>query len=168
LLQDQINQLEIDDIRVEYHPNSGLPSKTIHFEDFTRDVEQSEASIPDEPPYKPWRSQADFEFSEIALESAMNRNQIEAMIKLIRHVAQSPESFTLKNQVDYTQCFEHASVLLTPVSTSLFSASLHIFMRYFSSTNRRSRFLLKGKTIHLMFGHGLYGIGRLIKSKTLL
>lgn len=122
-------QYEKDDIRVEYHPHSGIPTKTVAFEDFTRDPERSGASMPNAPPYRPWRTQEDFELSELALEVAMNESQIERLIQLVHRCADKPGSFTLKNHADYRASWERASMLLTPVSKHTSHAPLYLRFR---------------------------------------
>ena len=62
--------LEMDDIKIEYHPNSGKNSIIYRFEDYRR--QKSSHYIPlDEEPWRPFACRTDFEFARIAMEAAL-------------------------------------------------------------------------------------------------
>lgn len=107
----------IDDIRVKYHPHSGRISETLPFEEFGRKRDSASTQCtPNETPWKPFRSQADFEFAEIALDAALNQQQVEALIKLFHHCIESKDKlFTLRNHADLVNMWDNASSHLTPV-----------------------------------------------------
>lgn len=108
---------KLDDIQVQYHPKSGRPMETSGFSEFKRQQEQKKR-VPDETPWRPFFTRADFEFSEIVLDAAMNEKQINALIKLFRHCLDKNESynFTLQDHRDYKAMWDGASKHLTPAS----------------------------------------------------
>ncbi|EDQ98680.1 uncharacterized protein LACBIDRAFT_335746 [Laccaria bicolor S238N-H82] len=54
----------LDDIKVEYHPQSGKPTHVYHFEDYTTSSEGT-ANMPVDPePWRPFRSRLDFEIAQ--------------------------------------------------------------------------------------------------------
>ncbi|KAG1802535.1 hypothetical protein EV424DRAFT_1282883, partial [Suillus variegatus] len=72
-----------DDIKVEYHPHSKLPSIVHHFAAFSRSC-SSEGQVPcNDAPWKPFQMQLDFEVTEIALEAAMAKEQMNRLLDLV-------------------------------------------------------------------------------------
>ncbi|KAG2156287.1 hypothetical protein DEU56DRAFT_906450 [Suillus clintonianus] len=63
---------ELDDIRVEYHPHSQLPSTTHRLSEFSRSCPTEDYVPHNNSPWEPFRTQLDF---EIALEAAMTKDQ---------------------------------------------------------------------------------------------
>ncbi len=113
-------QHRLDDIKTEYHPNSSRPSTISHFEDY-RAYDRQGAKIP--PVLQiifPFRSRADFEFAELALEAALNRKQTERLISIINKCLCGKDAFTFKDQADLDSTWEHASLLGTPVALTSF------------------------------------------------
>src|SRR5882757_4491777 len=111
----ETTQPKLDDIRIEYHPSSHRLTETIHFDEFGHQEELRSRPLPFKKPWKPFRSREDFEFAEITLDAAMNREQIDAMINLFHRCIQSQGSFSLNNHNDLCDMWEKSSVLLTPV-----------------------------------------------------
>ena len=72
--------------------------------------------LPDEKPWRPFRSQEDFEFTELVHTAALNRGQIDMLVKLIRQCEKNPGSFTFEGAQDVEKSWEDASKLLTLVS----------------------------------------------------
>jgi len=66
-------------------------------------------------PWRPFRSQEDFEFAELTHAAALNKHQIDTLIKLIKRCERNPGSFTFEGAKDVEQSWEDASKLLTPV-----------------------------------------------------
>ncbi|THH17156.1 hypothetical protein EUX98_g9183 [Antrodiella citrinella] len=110
---DDPNDICLDDIRTEYHPGSGIPTKTQRFEAFRRSEQQRNTSL-DGQPWLPFRTQANFEFAEIALDGALNRSQINALVKLFHRCINGQDKFTLNSYDDLRDTWHHASNLLTP------------------------------------------------------
>ncbi|EGO30670.1 hypothetical protein SERLADRAFT_364543 [Serpula lacrymans var. lacrymans S7.9] len=105
--------LQIDDIKTEYHPTSGRTAKVDHFSDFKRGF-SGKARIKNSCPWQPFKSRVDFEFAEVALEAALNKDQINRLVKVIHQSIQDPGSFTLKDQSDLYETWKIASHALTP------------------------------------------------------
>ncbi|KAG2111377.1 hypothetical protein BD769DRAFT_1392097 [Suillus cothurnatus] len=88
---------QLDDIKIEYHPHSKIPS-TIHpFSDFSRhhpteDTMPRHASL-----WEPFCTQLNFEVAEIALAAAMTKDQTNRLFELMRHAASAKEDFTLQS-----------------------------------------------------------------------
>ncbi|KAG2137820.1 hypothetical protein BD769DRAFT_1351482 [Suillus cothurnatus] len=102
------------EFKTEYHPRSGCPTLFQAFDEFRVPPEAQQVPI-DEKPWHPFRSRADFEFSEIALDAALNKSQIDALLNLILRVSQGHAEITLKNEADLSKAWDNAAAELTPV-----------------------------------------------------
>ncbi|KAG2132824.1 uncharacterized protein EDB93DRAFT_1242892 [Suillus bovinus] len=69
--------------KTEFHPHSGRETLLQTFEEFGVASEALKAPPADEKPWHPFRSRGDFEFSEIALEAALNKGQVDKLLSLI-------------------------------------------------------------------------------------
>ena len=107
-----------DYIRIEYHPNSGRESRVLSPEEFKILSSDNTESMPpiSEEPWRPFRSQEDFEFAELVHAAALNQKQIDKLVKFIKRCERNPGSFTFEGAQDVEQSWEDASKLLTPVS----------------------------------------------------
>jgi hypothetical protein len=108
----------VNDIKVEYHPNSGIPTSVEHLHEYRQRRLGERQQLPDQP-WKPFRTRGDFEFAEIALDAALNKAQTNALISLIHHCISVPTSFTLSNHAELCQLWEQTSNKLTVVSPLL-------------------------------------------------
>ncbi|KAI0055128.1 hypothetical protein BV25DRAFT_1816053 [Artomyces pyxidatus] len=113
-----------DDIKVEYHPSSGRPTKIHRFEDFKRQASAKPPAPDSEEPWLPFRSREDFEFAEIALDAALNQRQTDALISFIHRCVkrQHSESFTLSNHAEMLKLLDAASTTLTSFTKHTVSA----------------------------------------------
>ncbi|KAG2142988.1 hypothetical protein DEU56DRAFT_870535 [Suillus clintonianus] len=112
-----------DDIKVEYHPHSKLPSTVHHFADFSRKC-PTEDSVPrSTSPWEPFRTRLDFEIAEIALEAAMTKEQTNRLIDLVHRSANGQESFTLQNHNEVRSFWAMASERFTPFQVSVVSVA---------------------------------------------
>ena len=102
--------------KTEYHPRSGRATLYQPFEEFgvTHDSEIQQAPV-DEEPWRPFKSHGDFEFAEIALDAALNKSQINALLGLISRISQGQAQVTLKNEADLSNAWDNAAAELTPV-----------------------------------------------------
>jgi hypothetical protein len=109
------------DIVVEYHPHSGKTPQFLGSEGFKASLGNRSDPMkpPDDNPWGPFRSREDFEFADIVHDANLNRPQIERLIKFIRRCENTPGSFTIQSYSDLKDSLEHASKLLTPVTTFL-------------------------------------------------
>ena len=113
----------LDDIRTEYHPHSALRTKVEHFEDYKRH-QRGQPSVPcDKEPWSPFRSRIDFEFAEIALKAALNKDLANSLIKLVHRSIAEQGTFTLESHADMQDMWDKASAKLTTVS---FCSLIHV------------------------------------------
>lgn len=106
------------DIVIQYHPNSKKGTHILTPEEFKASLKDDSEPIPppDDEPWRPFRSREDFEFAELAKDAALNRRQIERMMKLIQRCQDGPAPLTFENYNDFKDSLENASKLLTKVT----------------------------------------------------
>ncbi|KAI6100965.1 hypothetical protein EV401DRAFT_2061435 [Pisolithus croceorrhizus] len=104
----------IDDICVEYHPNASIPPQEIPFAEFARG-HRPRAYKPDvsTDPWYPFRSRLDFEFAELALEAALNKEQVNRLLRLMKSIRSAGEVFTLNEYNDLQSTWRAASHRMT-------------------------------------------------------
>lgn len=112
---------------MEFHPNSGRATKTVPMTEYGQQEAES-SRTPQNEPWRPFRSRADFEFAEIALDTAMNQKQVDALIKLFYRCIDNKGSFTLGSHQDMKLMWDSASCHLTGVC-----AQLHIVQGIYSN-----------------------------------
>ncbi|KAG2155366.1 uncharacterized protein EDB93DRAFT_1239231 [Suillus bovinus] len=116
-------QPQKDDIKVEYHPHSKIPSIIHHFADFSH-YHSMEDSVPHSTsPWEPFRTQLDFEVAAIALEAAMTKDQTNQLFSLMRCSACGNEAFTLQSHNEVHLFWEMASERFTPFQSSVVSVT---------------------------------------------
>ncbi|KAG6889013.1 hypothetical protein C0995_004481, partial [Termitomyces sp. Mi166 len=100
--------------KVEYHLHSGIPTKIGSYEDC---FPVKPRPLQDFEPWKPFKSRLDFKIAELRLEAALNKSQLNCLIKLFhRAVACNDEDlFTLKNATKLKMTWEKAAELRTQV-----------------------------------------------------
>jgi len=106
---------------IEYHPHSKKRTRVISAEEFKASLSgNSEPTTPpDDKPWRPFQSREDFEFAELVHDAALNRPQIERLIKLIQRCQNAPGAFTFHNYNELKGSLDSASKLLTPVTIYL-------------------------------------------------
>ncbi|KAG0702765.1 hypothetical protein DFH29DRAFT_982269 [Suillus ampliporus] len=89
---------DIDDIKVEYHPSSGRPTKVYHFEDYGCGP-GAPTVVPkaDPTPWQPFCTCIDFEVAELAHKAGLSHEQLDWLIQLI-HCSRSELHF-MKEEV---------------------------------------------------------------------
>jgi hypothetical protein len=70
----------------------------------------------DSKPWSPFKSLADFQFAEVALEAALNKNQVEKLIKIIRRCINGGDVFNLASHKEICEIWADASAMVSPVS----------------------------------------------------
>ncbi len=112
----------MDDIKVEYHPDSDKKDETFPFEEFTRRPSFTPVRPETDQPWSSFHTREDFDFAEIALDAALNNQQIEALIKLFHHCIQNKDKdlFTLSGSRELKETWKTARTKLTPVSSYIF------------------------------------------------
>ncbi|KAG2039785.1 hypothetical protein BDR03DRAFT_933074 [Suillus americanus] len=106
-------QHDIDNIKVEYHPSSGIPTKVYHFKDYGSGPGAPPA-VPEADPM-PWQlfhTRIDFKVAELAHDTGLSHEQLDRLIHLIHH--SRIELFTLKNRKDVRDTWDAASFKMTP------------------------------------------------------
>ncbi|KAJ7782439.1 hypothetical protein DFH07DRAFT_900870 [Mycena maculata] len=100
----------LDDIRYEFHPHSGLAPENCSLDEYLRQ-ESSRRQLPstDQKPWSPFRTRLDFEVAEFAQENLLNSAAINQLITLIRRCAANVEEFTVQNHTDMNKQWEAAS-----------------------------------------------------------
>ncbi|KAG1875976.1 hypothetical protein C8R48DRAFT_768824 [Suillus tomentosus] len=94
---------KLDDIKVEYHPHSKLPSVVHHFADFSGSC-SSEGQVPcNDAPWEPFQMQLDFEVAEIALKAAMTKEQTNRLLDLVHRSASGTDKFTLQSHDEFVR-----------------------------------------------------------------
>jgi hypothetical protein len=115
------------EFKTEFHPCSGREPLLQAFEEFDVALEMLKEPPADEAPWHPFHSWGDFEFSEIALEAALNQGQVDKLLSFIAHIAQGDTHITLKNEADLHMALDNAAAKLTLVCLLFFC-----IMRYSS------------------------------------
>lgn len=77
------------------------------------------APIIDDELWCPFRSRGDFKFSEIAIEAALNKSQINSLLSLITRISEGHAQITLKNEADLLKVWDNTAAELTPVHLNL-------------------------------------------------
>jgi hypothetical protein len=110
------SELEQDDIKVVFHPSTGIPNQLYRFDDYcgtesTAAHPGHTSSLPPvdgSRPWRPFRTKLDFELAEVMLDAHMNGAQTERLLSLIHQAVLDPESFTLANLKDLSHIWDMA------------------------------------------------------------
>ena len=107
----------LDAIKTEYHPHANQSPKVVKFEEYHEYHSQRHRPTPRNPtkPWIPFRTRAEFEFAEIALDAALNKRQVDALLKLFRRCVGGEDTLGLNDHAELTHMWELASVLHTRV-----------------------------------------------------
>ncbi|THU90821.1 hypothetical protein K435DRAFT_675329, partial [Dendrothele bispora CBS 962.96] len=101
---------QTNDIKTQFHPNSGIPPKVHSFEEFGH-RKVSETPVPlDFSPWRPFQSRLDFEVSEFALQAGLSDNLTTDLIDLLQRCCDQREKFTIKSSSEMKQLWDLASV----------------------------------------------------------
>lgn len=104
-----------EDFKTEHHPHSSHPMTFQSAEDFGQSAE-GPAVQPDEQPWRPFRTAADLEFADIAVQAGLNASHVNALLGLISWVAGKSANIMFKNENDLCLACDRAAQELTPVS----------------------------------------------------
>jgi len=105
-----------DTIRTEYHPKSGRKPNSSTFEQFRRPKPADIPPAPDDgsaAPWAPFKSRADFEFAEIALQAALNQKQVDKLLKIFERCASGKDKLNLKNNKEIREIWSDGSALIS-------------------------------------------------------
>ncbi|OSD02004.1 hypothetical protein PYCCODRAFT_1368332, partial [Trametes coccinea BRFM310] len=102
-----------DSICIEYHPNSGIPARTVLFEGFNR-YRGTEPELPmDRNPWYyhyPYVSRINFEFAKFSLDASLSKKEITRLLDLIHCIRE----LTFTSYTDVQNSWAAASSKLTP------------------------------------------------------
>jgi hypothetical protein len=112
-----------DDIKIEYHPSSGIKAKVYSFDNFERRAADFLVPPPDSQPWSPFKSRLEFEIAEIMLEVGFNNQQTDRLVKLCHRCAVGKEKLTFKNHKDIHNMWEAALHCITKVVVYPFSSA---------------------------------------------
>ena len=110
-----VHDLQADDIKIVFHPNSQIPIQFFRFDDYCG--VESIANLDDQSlsdsngrdnskPWRPFRTKLDFEIAEVMLDAHMNMKQTEKMLSLIHEAVDHPEEFTLANSTELSKIWD--------------------------------------------------------------
>ena len=99
------------DIKIEFHPHAERTPEFYTLEEYgvlgVHEVNVPRAS----QPWQPFRSRIDFEVAELALQAAMNKDQVNVLLSLMQCCATGQENFTLTSHSELCDLWDHASNL---------------------------------------------------------
>jgi len=111
-----------DSFKTEFHPKSGRPPTVDTFSTFDRSQHQPPNQPIDADNSKPWhpfQTLEDFEFSEIAHQAALNKDQTNKLLALIRRISKGEAKLTLESHRDVSEAWKCAAKMMTPVNDSI-------------------------------------------------
>jgi hypothetical protein len=114
------------EFKTEFHPRSGHEPLLQAFKEFGVAFEMLKEPPADEAPWRPFHSRGDFEFSEIALEAALNQGQVDKLLSLIVRIAQGDTHITLKNEADLHMALDNAAAELMLVCLLFFCITQYL------------------------------------------
>ena len=109
-------QNTLDDIKVEYHPNSGRKTEYSAFEDYKRECPDS--GPVNENPWYPFAGRDDFEFAEAILHSRMKSADVDILLDIMHRLRKGSSNLTFRTAKDVEKAWEKASVFHASVSLS--------------------------------------------------
>ncbi|KAG8220338.1 hypothetical protein J3R82DRAFT_3483 [Butyriboletus roseoflavus] len=102
-----------DSFKMEYHPKA---SHVTEYESFSTYRRQSfQPSLFDDAPWAPFLSQVNFEIAELTHQSAMSKEQINQLLKLIWLIAGGQSGFTLRSYNDVMNAWSRVIPQLMPL-----------------------------------------------------
>ncbi|KAF8433108.1 hypothetical protein L210DRAFT_3650004 [Boletus edulis BED1] len=110
-----------DSFKTEYHPKSGCATEYESF--FCYGQQSFLPSLSDDTPWAPFLSRLDFEIAELTHQSAMSKDQVDHLLKLIWSISDSQGKlgFTLRSHNDVTKAWSRVASRLTPLQENTIS-----------------------------------------------
>jgi hypothetical protein len=109
----------INNIRTEYHPNSGHGVKVETFENYREHTFKPVSISEITEPWHPFQSRTDFEFAQLALDTSLTKAHVDRLIQLVKRCISGQDSFNLMNHQDLYKTWDVASTMLTPVPANI-------------------------------------------------
>lgn len=109
--EEEANTPNIDDIRIEYHPDARPRRRTTvyPFEKYVQERSDADFASSLKEPWRPFATRVDFEFAELVHEARMSQGAIERLLKLIRNVQTGEGDLTFDSHGDVRRAWDHAS-----------------------------------------------------------
>jgi hypothetical protein len=101
------------DFKTEYHSRSGRLPLFQSADDFGRSA--TPTVQPDEQPWQSFKTEADLEFADIAIQAGLNASHVNALLSIISRVANHSARVTFKNENKLCLACDWAAQELTPV-----------------------------------------------------
>jgi hypothetical protein len=113
-----------NDVRRDFHEKSGLPSEFIAFDNYyhnTHNPSDIHNPTPEtsDAPWKPFGSLSEFEFAEVALEAALNKKQVDKLLKIVQRCIKGEDGFDLQSHNDLTSAWKDAAAMVSPVRSKI-------------------------------------------------
>lgn len=105
----------VSSLMTEYHPRSERAPLFQAADEFGQSTKACN-ELADDEPWRPFQTEADMEFAEIALRAGLNATDVNALLCLISRVANRSASITFNNENDLRRTCDRAAQELTPVS----------------------------------------------------
>ncbi|KAJ7686006.1 hypothetical protein B0H17DRAFT_1169830 [Mycena rosella] len=99
----------VEEIKRIFHPHSKRPPIFQSFDNYVASNLGEQQDSIDNQPWRPFRSQLDFEVAEFCENNMLNRDSTETLISLIRRCGSNPTEFTLANQRELDDLWELVS-----------------------------------------------------------
>ncbi|GJE99132.1 hypothetical protein PsYK624_153790 [Phanerochaete sordida] len=99
-------QPKMNDIKVEYHRNSGRGISTFHFENWTK--ERPTMKLQDKEPWRPCNSSYNYEFANAVLQSGMKAEQVGVVLDVMHWMARRQSDLSFKTPQDVDAVWSHA------------------------------------------------------------
>lgn len=154
-----------DDIRVEYHRNSGRPTLTpiYAFEDYKREKNKVDPKLLSDAAWRPFNTRLDFEVAEFAHKTHLSEPSLARLLDLFRRGTSGKEVLTFETPADVFKAWDRANIYHVPVR---FSVNVIYVMRSYirvSSPKPALRSNLRISRNHSSSITGPYGIGLYIR-----
>ncbi|KAI6111227.1 hypothetical protein F5141DRAFT_1188410 [Pisolithus sp. B1] len=162
---DEVATDNLNNIQIEYHPSAAILSQKILFTKFAQG-HRPRVYKPDlsTDPWYPFQSHFDFEFAELVLEAALNKEQVNHFLKLLKSVCSTTEAFTINEYNDIQNTWKAASHHMTAfkevVCVDGVDGKPHGFVMYYCSLWDWAHNLLKHPNIR---PHFVFDVQHLLK-----
>ncbi|KAH9476946.1 hypothetical protein JR316_0010862 [Psilocybe cubensis] len=103
------------DIKIVHHPHSRRPDEIMSLERYHAKL-SSKPKVsfqPPQDPFLPFSSRAEFEFAEVALKAALNKSEVDALIRIIQRCVRGEDKFELYDHDQLLRIWDEGSVLHT-------------------------------------------------------
>ncbi|KAK0432743.1 uncharacterized protein EV420DRAFT_1655271 [Desarmillaria tabescens] len=111
-------ELQVDDIRMIFHPSSGKATIIDHFDQYwSQAADQHIDPLIDQCPWRPFSSCRDFNIAEFVLDAALSERQMDKFFKLLKSSALDEAHLTpsdIKTRKDVKTSWDRAANLVTP------------------------------------------------------